>query len=217
MDDSTPRLRILSVQKGASGTATVAVGGSSFLVSLELVDEMGLPPSVLVPGSELDDAGLEVLATAAEAREAEKRGLALVARAEQSTFMLRAKLEARGFSRKAINITLDRLHARNFLNDRRFAEAYAASRLARRSSKAEGPASLIAALRARGVDRTTAAEAVAELLGPEERARALGTAAERALRRSSGDKDEARRCLRELGFKSEEISDFFDSDNRIAR
>jgi regulatory protein len=215
MDDSSPRLRIQSVRKGASGTATVAVGGSSFLVSLELVDELGLPPSALVPESELDDAGLEILARAAEAREAEKRGLALVARAEQSTFMLRAKLEARGFSRKAIDVALERLQAKNFLNDRRFASAYAASRLARRGSKAEGPASLLAALRARGVDRTTAAEAVAELLGPEDRARALSTAAARALRRSGGDKDDARRQLRELGFKSEEISEFFDSDTAI--
>jgi regulatory protein len=215
MDDSSPRLLIQSVQKGASGTATVAVGGFSFLVGLELVEELGLPQSALVPGSEIDDAGLEILSRAAEAREAEKRGLALVARAEQSTFMLRVKLEARGFSRGAIDIALARLQAKNFLNDRRFASAYAASRLARRSSKAEGPASLVAALRARGVDRTTAAEAVAELLAPEARARALSTAAEKALRRSGGDRDETRRLLRELGFKSEEISEFFDPDNAI--
>ena len=215
MDDSSPKLLIESVQKGASGTAIVAVGGSSFLVSLELIEELGLPPSALVPGLEFDEAGLELLARAAEAREAEKRGLALVARAEQSAFMLRVKLETRGFSRKAIDLALDRLQARNFLNDRRFASAYAASRLARRSSKPEGPASLVAALRARGVDRTTAAEAVAELLAPEERARALSSAAEKALRRAGGDKDEARRHLRELGFKSEEISEFFDSDTAI--
>jgi regulatory protein len=211
MDDSSPRPKIESIRKAASGTAIVAAGGSSFSVSLELLEELGLSASALIPGSELDDAAGEILALAAEAHEAERRGLALLARAEQSSFMLRLKLEARGFSPRAAGIALDRLRAKRFLDDRRFAAAYAASRLGRLSSKAEGPASLVAALRARGIERATAAETVAELLGPAERAAVLAVAAEKALKRSGGDRDEARRRLRELGFLSREISEFFDS------
>jgi regulatory protein len=181
------------------------------LVKLDLLEELGLPGSSLVPGAELDEAAQAILALAAEAREAERRGLALLARAEQSTFMLRAKLEIREFSRRSVGIALDRLAAEGFLSDRRFAAAYAASRLSRRSSKAEGPSSLVAALRERGIDRTTAAEAVAELLGPDERAAALAAAAAKELKRSGGDRDEARRRLRSLGYLSEEISELFET------
>jgi regulatory protein len=204
-------MRIDSVQKGASGTATIAVGGVPFLVNIAQVEELGLPAASLAVGMELDDAGQGILALAAEAREAEKRGLSLLARAEQSVFMLRMKLEAREFSRRAVGIAVDRLIAEGFLDDRRFADAYAASRLAHRSSKAEGPASLVAALRNRGVDRTVAAESVAALLGPGEREAALATASTKELKRSGGDKDAARRRLRELGFRSEEITEQFES------
>jgi regulatory protein len=196
---------------GASGAATVAAGGFSFLFKLEVLESLGLPASALVPGTELDEGAYAVLALAAEAREAEKRGLALLARAEQSAFMLRMKLEAREFSRRSVAIALERLAAEGFLDDRRFALAYASSRLAHRSSKAEGPASLIAALRERGVDRTIAAEALAELLGPDERAAALASAAAKELKRSGGDREAARSRLRGLGFKSEEISELFES------
>ena len=181
------------------------------MVSIALAEELGLPAASLAAGMELDDAGQGILALAAEAREAEKRGLSLLARAEQSVFMLRMKLEAREFSRRAVGIAVDRLIAEGLLDDRRFADAYAASRLAHRSSKAEGPASLVTALRNRGVDRTVAAESVAALLGPGEREAALATASAKELKRSGGDKDAARRRLRELGFKSEEITEQFES------
>jgi regulatory protein len=204
-------MRIESIQRGASETAAIAVGGSSFLVKLDLLEELGLPLSSMVPGTELDEAAQELLALAAEAYKAEKRGLALLARAEQSTYMLGAKLELREFSRKAVRIALDRLAAAGLLDDRRFAYAYAASRLARRNSKAEGPTSLVAALRERGIDRTVAAEAVSRLLGPAERADALASAAAKELKRSGGDRDEARRRLRALGFMSEEISELFET------
>jgi regulatory protein len=204
-------VRIESVQKGASGTATIAAGGSSFIIKLEVLEALGLTVSSLVPGVELDEGASALLSLAAEAREAEMRGLALLARAEQSTFMLRIKLEAREFSKRSVAIALERLAAEGLLDDRRFAVAYAASRLAHRSSKAEGPMSLVAALRERGVDRAVAAEAVAEILGPDERAAALASAAAKELKRSGGDRDAARSRLRGLGFKSEEISELFES------
>ncbi len=197
---------------GASGTAIVAAGGSSFLVALGLLEELGLEASGLVAGAELDEASSSALALAAEAYEAEKRGLSLLARAEQSTFMLKNKLEAREFSRRAVAHALDRLTASGLLDDRRFAAAYAASRLSRIRSKAEGPASLVSALRERGIDRAVAAEAIAELLGPDERAAALEKAVEKETKRSGGDTDELKRRLRSLGFRSDEIAEFFDRE-----
>jgi regulatory protein len=197
---------------GASGTAVVAAGGSSFFVAVELLEELGLSAADLVAGAELDEASSSALALAAEAFEAEKRGLSLLARAEQSTFMLKNKLEGREFSRRAVALALNRLTASGLLDDRRFAGAFAASRLSRIRSKAEGPASLVSALRERGIDRAVAAEAVTELLGPDERTAALEKAVIKETKRSGGNKDELRRRLRALGFKSDEIAEFFDRD-----
>jgi regulatory protein len=205
--DSSPRLRIESVRRGASGTADVAVGGSSFLLLLEVLEGLGLSADELVPGVELDEAQGSLLALAAEAHEAEKRALFLLARAEQSRFMLAAKLERRGFSKRAATLALERLASAGLLDDRRFARAYASSRLSRR---AEGPSSLAAALRARGIDSETVASALAELLGPEGRAAALRKTAAKEMKRSAGDRGEARRRLRALGFSATEIGDYFE-------
>jgi len=92
-------------------------------VDLDLLEELGLSASSIAVGLELDEDALALLALAAEAREAEKRGLALIARAEQSVFMLRMKLESRDFSKKAVGLALDRLTAENLVDDRRFAAA----------------------------------------------------------------------------------------------
>ena len=88
-------------------------------------------------------------------------------------------------------------------DEARFARAYVASRLARR---AEGPASLAAALRARGVDEETARAAIAALLDPEARRAALGRAWATELKKAKGDPAAARSRLRALGFSSSEIS-----------
>ena len=168
---------------------------------------MGLAPASLAPGADLDEDSALLLALASEAYEAERRALALLARAEQSAHMLRLKLAARGFSDKAVRLVLDKLGSEGLVSDSRFAEAYAASRLARR---ADGPASLIAALRERGVGRDAAKAAVAAVLGPEERARALARAADREIKRAGSDRDTARRRLRALGFDFGEISEYFE-------
>ena len=194
---------------GASGTAVIAAGGSSFLFRVQQAEELGLPREALVPGLELDEAQSGLLALAAEAYEAEKKGLALLARAEQSVYMLGAKLEAKGLSRKAVKIAVERIQAEGLVSDRRFSEAFAAARLSRR---AEGPASLLSSLRGRGVDGDTAKSTVASLMGPEERRAALAKAAAKEQRRSGGDREAVRRKLRSLGFKSDEISEFFDPE-----
>jgi SOS response regulatory protein OraA/RecX len=207
-------VRIESVRKGASGTAIVAAGGSSFLVELELLETLGFKLELLAPGAELEEGAVELLKLAADAREAHKRGLALLARAEQSRFLLRAKLEQRGFSGRAAALALDRLSAEGFLDDLRYARAYAASRLARSGAKAAGPASLERDLRERGIDRSTAAAAIAETIGieeePQARSRALEKAYRKLLSRVKGDRDELRRGLRALGFKSQEIDDYLE-------
>jgi len=203
--DPSPKLRVESVKIEASGTATIGAGGFSFRVSLAQLEELGL--ALPGPGDDLDGQAEAALRLAAEAHEAERRALALLARAEQSSFLLRAKLEARGFGPQALRMALERLAASGFLDDRRYARAYAASRLARR---ADGPRSLEAALRGRGIDRDLAGEVSAAAFEGEERSRFLARAAERELRRAKGDREDARRRLRTLGFTSAEITELFE-------
>jgi regulatory protein len=202
-------VRISSVRKGASGATIVADGGSAFIVDLGLLEELGLGELALAPGSELDEREAALVALAAEAREAEARGLALLARAEQSARMLRAKLAARGFGEAATKIAVRRLEEEGLADDRRFARAYAASRLSRRGGR-EGPASLVAALRGRGIDADTAASAVASVLGPEQRRDALARAAAVALKDKGCDRVELRIRLKSLGFSGNEISEYFE-------
>jgi regulatory protein len=208
VNGSSSGKRVESVRQGASGAAVVAVGGSSYLFRLDQAETLGLSPVSLAAGVDLDEGEILLLSLAAESYEAEKRAGALLARAEQSSRILALKLEKKGYSKKAIRIALERLTLEGSLSDSRFAEAYVVSRLSRR---AEGPASLVAALRERGIDGDTAKTAVSVVLGPEERASALAKAATKELRRSGSDKGEVRRRLHALGFKSEEISDFFDA------
>jgi len=179
------------------------------LVDLGLLAELGLGESSLAPGAELDEEAEGLVRLAAEARSAEARGLSLLARAEQSTQMLRMKLAARGFNEAAVRLAIGRLAAAGFADDARFSRAYAASRLSRRPGR-EGPATLAAALRARGVDSDTAASAVAAVLGPEERREALGKAAAAAMKAACGDRAAARAALRRLGYGGGDISDYFE-------
>jgi SOS response regulatory protein OraA/RecX len=197
------KLKIESLREKAPGTVEVTAGGSSFIAVPEQLESLGLPASALMAGAELDEAASALLALAAEAHEAERRGSALLARAEQSTFMLRIKLEQRGFSARATSLALERLAAGGWLDDGRFARAYASSRLARRP---EGPASLAAALRARGVDPETTATAIREILEPGARKDALARAYDREFKRNRGDREHTRSALCRLGFTATEIS-----------
>ena len=208
--ESGAPLRIESVQRGASGIAILAAGGFSFSVCPDQLEELGFALSVLVPGSELSVEETALLELADRAKEAESRALALLARAEQSSFMLKTKLEQRGFEGHAIELALSRLRSSRLLDDARFASAFIRSRLARSGSKPEGPTTLAAALREKGLDRETAATALSEALGPEERAEALRAAVEKLSKRGRLDKDELKRRLRMLGYRSDEISELFE-------
>jgi regulatory protein len=207
-------MKIESVKIGASGTASIAAGGSSFLVDTNLLGELGLDPACLLPGAELGEEAAAVLELADQAFDAQKRGLSLLSRAEQSAYMLALKLQAKGYPARAVKIAIGRLSETGILDDERFAAAYVASRLSR---KAEGPTSLASALRAKGVDGEIVKSAIAAAIGsaaaPDERRAALEKAAARELKRSKGDEKLARSKLRGLGFKSGEIAEFFGDED----
>ncbi len=88
---------------------------------------------------------------------AERKACDYLARSEQCRAGLSAKLLKKGFSKKSIELALDRLESKNFLSDERFSSAWLRSHCA---TKFQGRARLCSELMARGIARSVAVEAV---------------------------------------------------------
>jgi regulatory protein len=116
-------------------------------------------------GRELSGQEEEALQFAASCYQAEKVALRLIARAEQSTLGLTAKLERRGCDSPVVKAVVSRLLERNLLNDERFAKLWVHSRLS--YGKAKSPLWLRGSLGKKGIDRNLANKAVESLLDPE--------------------------------------------------
>jgi len=201
--------RIESVEARASGTVKITVGGSSFLARSFFLTECGLDPKDLGQGTELDEDGLAALILAADATDAERQAASLIARAEQTRYLLGAKLEKKGLSPRAVRLALDRLEIEGLLSDRRFAEAWLRSRLGQ-GGGGQSPLKLLSGLRSRGIAEDIAKAAIREIFGPEERRKALAAAIAREGRKGEPDRRELRSRLRRLGFGAEEIRVYFE-------
>jgi regulatory protein len=143
---------------------------------------------------------------------AEKAALQLIARAEQTAFNLALKLEKRGHDSVCIRAVIARLRELGLLDDRRYACLWLESRLTRQSS----PRRLLAALRARGIDRHDAEEALQRVLDAETEQRLLERYAQK-LRRKRGDEDgsaaarrDLRRTLKGEGFSLSAVQIYFE-------
>lgn len=174
--------------------------GSSFFVPRELIEALEL-----TPGGECDDAALAELQHAHLLHEGTEKAIELLARSEHSRFLLARKLLQREFPEGVIRDALDRLEERGYLDDRRFAEQWVASRVRRRP---EGETALIAGLQARGVDGGLAREVVEAFKQefPEELERAIERAGARILRRSGGGEAELREKLQRRGFRLSDVT-----------
>jgi regulatory protein len=179
--------------------------GSSFFVSRELVESLGL-----AAGGECEEGQVEELRHAHLLHEASEKAIELLARSEHSRFLLARKLLAREFPEAVIGDCLDALEERGLLDDRRFAEQWVASRVRRRP---EGETALVAGLQARGVDGGLAREVVEAFRAefPEEIGRALERAGARILRRSGVTTTELREKLHRRGFRPSDVSSYIES------
>ena len=79
---------------------------------------------------ELSSAEEDAFRFAAACYKAEKAAARLIARAEQNSFGLAAKLERRGHDTRAVKAVISVLSDRNLLDDARYAERWILSRLA---------------------------------------------------------------------------------------
>lgn len=189
-------MTVLSVVEGAVwGVLKVGLSdGSSFFLRSDYLEDPSSPPAV---GEDLDEESERALRAAGTATLVESVALRLIAGREHSRRALAVKLLQRGFPEEALRAPLDRLQAKGLLDDRRFAELWLSSRLARR---AEGPVKLVAGLRARGVSREDASAALRAVLDAETEL----SLARRFLEQLAPTED-SRRKLREAGFSSDAI------------
>jgi len=177
-------VRIESVRYDASGDATiVASGGIIFFLPFERIREfvasaaecLNLPMDAEGPdavkalvdrliAAEIDfdpeDSLIQCLSRIDQEWKAEKKGLELCARAEQSSQGLTKKLVARGFSPSTAVEAVRRLVEAGAVDDARFASIWAR---ARAEGKCEGPNQVAVGLRARGFGQATVTSALSSV------------------------------------------------------
>ena len=175
--------------------------GSSLLLSTDYLNEGELSEGELSSGEE------EAFRFAAACYKAEKIALRLIARAEQSSLGVTAKLERRGFEAPVAKAVVSCLLSRNLLDDGRYAELWIRSRLALR--KAPTPQWLLAALRKRGIDRESSRKALDKALdGETEYALLLRYLESRGFREKA--RSSLRAQLKYEGFSSDALERYFD-------
>jgi regulatory protein len=160
-----PVLQALSPLSRESGLFKVKFSdGSSLIFSADYLEEE-VKPGSWEEGRELSVKEEDALKFAASCHRVEKAALKLIARAEQNSLGLKAKLGRKGFSGEAVKTVISRLLDRGLLNDERFAELWIHSRLALK--RARSPRWLLVSLGKRGIDRGSSFKALKKALDPE--------------------------------------------------
>lgn len=152
-------------------------------------------------GDALSEEQVAHILSASQLIQAREQALSLLARKEETRFLLRRKLLQRSYAEHAIIAALDYLQDRGLLDDARFAREWLRSRLRRRP---EGERVLIARLRERGVSNDVANQALNHVLeqDPDSIIRAALRLLERADPTGAQDRDDLRYQLRAAGFSS---------------
>ena len=154
-----PTLTALAPDPRQPGYRLVEVDRGRFAsLPLEAVQPLGLQV-----GAELAPALLDRLRELADVEAAERAALRALARRAHARLDLQRRLVKRQHPPAAVEAALDRLALRGLLDDRRFAEQYAALR----ATRGKGPARLLRDLQAQGVERRTAEHAVRRALEEE--------------------------------------------------
>jgi len=146
-DPRQPGYRLVEVDRGRFASLPVAA----------------LEPLRLEVGSALAPAVLDRLRELADIEAAERAALRALARRAHTRLDLQRRLVRKQHPPAAVDAALERLASRGLLDDRRFAEQYAALR----ATRGKGPARLLGDLVAQGVDRRTAEHAVRRALEEE--------------------------------------------------
>ena len=182
--------------------------GSSFFVLADCLYK----ESADYTGRELSAGEEEAFRFAAVCYKAEKAALRLIARAEQNSFGLTAKLVRHGFNTAVAKSVISRLLDRNLLDDTRYAELWIRSRLA--SVKAPSPKWLLAGLSKKGIGKKCSLKALEKVLDPETEYTLLLKYLSKARFPESKELISARTQLKHKGFSSTAVSRYIDSHQR---
>jgi len=150
----------------------------------------------------------------AKARES---ALRFLARRDHSRAELRRKLVQKGFSHQMAESAIEYLADKGYLDDRRFAERWAASAL--ESGRCYGPR-LRSELRQRGVDPSVVSEVIAELTYGNDESKSLELLVSRKFPEFSpltADEKSKRRLfafLQRRGFPASSIFSFFNKSSK---
>ena len=125
--------------------------GSVFYARQEYLSSIIL--TQLSAGAEIDEENEEELLDAGLCVAVELKACDYLSRAEQSRFGLTQKLVKKSFQKKYINMVLDYLESKDYLNDLRFSTAWLNTR---KINHYEGRTKLLAELRNRGICEKTA-------------------------------------------------------------
>ena len=118
-------------------------------------------------GRDITEQDEEAFRFASSCYKAEKAGMRLIARAEQTTSGLARKLEAKGHGHACVSAAVEWFIKSDLINDERFSESWIRSRLSRKSGKVSGPAKLSAALKNRGIRNDAIKNALGKILDEE--------------------------------------------------
>lgn len=135
---------------------------------------------------------------------AEDAALKLIARAEQNSFGLTAKLEKKGYTRDVIEEVVSGLKNRGLLDDERYAVLWLRSRLRK---KAQSPKMLTISLRKKGIDRRSSQKALVKVLDPDAEYALLT----RYMEKQAGDETLSREKLKYEGFSMEVLEKYYEN------
>jgi regulatory protein len=164
-------LTLVSLKSGTeSGAEFVKIGlsdGSSLSLKSCYLSKISENPAFWGEGREISSAEEEELRFAGLCYRAERAGLRLIARAEQTETGLFMKLQRRGYSSASVSAVVSRFVSLGLIDDERYAGLWVRSRLVRRSGKVPTPRKLLASLKNRGIDSSTAGKALKNSLDTE--------------------------------------------------
>lgn len=166
--------------------------GASFFISD--ADYLAFP---YAKGDEIPPEAVENLERGHKLILCRSKALSLLDLAEHSAFMLRTKLRQRGFEGQVVERVIAQLKEKNYLDDRRFARLWVASRLKRNPA---GKSVLVSGLKAKGVSSRDAEEAVSELLDEEAVLEGARKVYVKAARRKNSNPDKIRTAMLQKGY-----------------
>jgi regulatory protein len=208
-------MTIVSFKDGADNAAGVIKIGLSDETSLIVKNcylNVNFETHSFETGRELSPQEEETLRFAADCFKAERMGMRLIARAEQTETRLSYKLLGRGCSAACVQTVMARFVELDLVNDGRYAERWLRSHLARMGGKVPGPRKLSAGLRNRGIGRSIIKEAFDNALDEEAEFDLLQRFLAKNRKQSLG-RSYLRSFLKYEGFSSPAIDRYFDEKN----